>query len=230
MNRKSAAAFGILTVLAVAFAVAVGVNGTHTATAQADPYGGLPTEVRAAADAVRSGNLQRILAALPAEGAVVRTAFPGSGGDVSLETARQEIAALVVSDPSRSDSFGNGAYTLIAIWRPSINPGEALLVGSGIGPDGVRKSTAFGVSVVSGRPSFTGYGWILDLSATLAQFGSQGDLRRISATPPSPPATGSSAANAAVSHDFQRLLLFVLVLGVATAAASAFRTSRRQAH
>ena len=94
----------------------------------------------------------------------------------------------------------------------------------------MRKSTAFGVSVVSGRPSFTGYGWILDLSATLAQFGSQGDLRRISATPPSPPATGSSAANAAVSHDFQRLLLFVLVLGVATAAASAFRTSRRQAH
>ena len=147
MNRKSAAAFGIFTVLAVAFAVAVGVNGTHTATAQADPYGGLPTEVRAAADAVRSGNLQRILAALPAEGTVVRTAFPGSGGDVSLETARQEITALVVSDPSRSDSFGNGGYTLIAIWRPSINPGEALLVGSGIGPDGVRKSTAFGVSV-----------------------------------------------------------------------------------
>ena len=91
------------------------------------------------AEAVRSGSLQRILAALPPDGSsVVRTAFPGDGGAVTQETARQEITALVVSDAGRSDAFGDGAYTLLAVWRPSINPGETLLIGSGIGTDGAR--------------------------------------------------------------------------------------------
>ena len=69
MSRQSVTLVILVTAL---FSVAGMLSSMNTAAAQADPYGGLPTEVRAAADAVRSGNLQRILAALRAEGTVVR--------------------------------------------------------------------------------------------------------------------------------------------------------------
>lgn len=224
-NRVALGAF-----LAV-FLVVLGLGASRSAVAQTDPYSGLPTEVRAVAEAVRSGNLERILAALPTDATtVVRSAFPGSGGDVSLETAREEITALVVSDAGRSDAFGPGAYTLLAVWRPSINPGETLLIGSGIGPDGVRVSTGFGVAVRGGRGSVTSYGKVFDLSATLAQWRGQGDLRLISATTPFPPATGSGPPNELkLSAEVELVWVLALISAVA-AAAVAFRTSRRRAH
>ena len=185
----------VLGLLVVAFLLLPGLGASRPAVAQTDPYGGLPTEVKAVAEAIRSGNLQRILAALPPDGSsVVRTAFPGDGEAVTQETARQAITGLFASDASRSDAFGNGAYTLLAVWRPSINPGGTLLIGSGIGLDGVRVSTGFSVSTTDGRTGISAYGWVFDLSATLAQWGGQGDLRLISATTPFPPATGSGPA------------------------------------
>lgn len=221
----------VLGAFVVALLLVLDMGASRSAVAQSDPYSGLSAEVKAVAEAVRSGSLQRILAALPPDGSsVVRTAFPGDGGAVTQETARQEITALVVSDAGRSDAFGDGAYTLLAVWRPSINPGETLLIGSGIGTDGARKSAAFSVEVLNGRASLVAYGWVLDLSATLAQFGGQGDLRLVSATTPFPPATGSGPANQRESSvERESIWVGLLLAGVATVAALAFRTARRRA-
>ena len=221
----------VLGAFVAALLLVPGLGSSRSAVAQSDPYSGVSAEVRAVAEAVRSGSLQRILAALPPDGSsVVRTAYPGDGGAVTQETARQEITALVVSDAGRSDAFGDGAYTLLAVWRPSINPAETLLIGSGIGSDGVRVSTGFGVSVTGGRASFSGYGKVFDLSATLAQWGGQGDLRLVSATSPFPPATGSGPAiEREPSVGEESIWVGLLLAGVTTVAALAFRTARRRA-
>ena len=221
----------VLGAFVAALLLVLDMGSSRSAVAQSDPYSGLSAEVNAVAEAVRSGSLQRILAALPPDGSsVVRTAFPGDGGAVTQETARQEITALVVSDAGRSDAFGNGAYTLLAVWRPSINPGGTLLIGSGIGLDGVRVSTGFSVSTTDGRTGISAYGWVFDLSATLAQWGGQGDLRLISATTPFPPATGSGPAiEREPTAGRESISVGLLLAGVTTVAALAFRTARRRA-
>ncbi len=178
---------------------AIGVAATLVAVvpvgAQGSPYEGLPAGVVSIASAVRTGDVEAILRSLPRTtepGPVVRTAFPGDGENVSLETAQRDIRALIASDATRSDSFGSGKYTLLAVWLPAIKLGLVILAGSGIGPDGVRISTGFSVeAVTSGGYAITAFGRILDLDATLTQWDGQGDLRRVSAQSPGPPGTGS---------------------------------------
>ena len=173
----------LLVAVAAAFtALAVG------AFAQA-PAAGLSAEAARIADVVNRGVASEILAELPPTGEVTRTAYPGGGEPVSPATARADIPRLIVSTPGARDASGSGAFRLVATWQPATNPNQVLLIASGIGPDG-RVSVAFTVAPSGGKESIVAYGRILDLTATLAQFAAQGDLR-LRESPPGPPATGT---------------------------------------
>ena len=168
---------------------------TTRAGAQTSLYDGLPEGVAAVGRAIETGDANTILAELPASGTVVRTAYSGSGGDVPSETARTEIAAAIISSPNQSDARGSGRYSVLAVWRPNVNPRQTLIVGSGIGSDGARLSTAFTVEQRDGDWSIVAYGRIFDLDATLQQWAGQGDLRLVSAGAPTAPATGDGQAS-----------------------------------
>jgi hypothetical protein len=185
--------------LACVFCVLIIVVGSREkpALAQLDPYVGIPPDIAAVAEAIRSGSVDRILEQLPPEPhTVIQTAYPGGGGDVALATARQRIRERVLGDVALSDAYGTGAYTLIAIWVPAVTvpprPADVTFIGSGIGSDGVRVSTAFTIARFAGRAAIASYGAIVDLRDTLTQLAGQGELRFVPNTePPGAPLSGS---------------------------------------
>ncbi len=176
----------------LAFVTVIGVLlGTAVARAEPGPYDGLGPGVATIGGALDSGDDGLVVEKL-ADGTIVRTAYPGDGAGVSREEAAEDIASLITSDPSARDSIGSGRYRLIAVWIPANAPNEVYLVGSGIGPGGVRITTVFGTQREGA--TITSYGRALDTDALLVQFASQGELRMTGTESPGAPSTGSGDA------------------------------------
>jgi hypothetical protein len=172
----------LLTILVAVLAL---LTTTFAGTAQSnDPFAGLPAPAVTIAQAIDSGDASSIVGHLASTG-IVKTAYPGGGETVAHETAAADIAAAIVSSPDKSDDQGTGAYRLLAVWIPRVDPSGVHLVGSGISASGTRITTVFTVE----NGTIDAYGRAVDTAGILAQFAKDGDLRLVTAgsvTPAAP--------------------------------------------
>jgi hypothetical protein len=223
----------------VAFASMLIWLAATRATAQAQgPLDDLPSGVRTIAAYVDSADSAGILNSLR-DDVVLRVGYPGQGVERPASEAVAELPGLLVSSPGASDELGPGRYRLLAVWLPRSQEPAVSLIGSGIGPEGTRVTTIFGLEasgddwVIGSYGTIEGYqGMPEGIESTVAYLdflATQGEYRGVIGPVPAPPATGTGANSASRStHAAALLVLGAIVMASSAALFASHRSMSRR--
>jgi hypothetical protein len=228
-------AFGVALIVVCSLLL---VGASRATAQQQDPLAGLDADVYQIAAAVERGDAQALIDRLH-PGTVIQTGYPGHGEERPTSEAAARIPQLIVSDTSASDAMGSGAYRLVAVWLPDSEEPPVSLIGSGMGPDGERVTTIFGLEETSEGWTIRGYGIVEGYEgmppgvestiALLDWLRTQGDYREVTGPlAPAPPDTGTGLRVDSRDVPASSMAAMLAALGLTAAAAAVFSRARYQ--